>query len=104
MMSISLMVIWWYGGDSLYLTLVIETSEVKRTNFINDVNDIENLVVGEYLFIFKNDSLSVYFTNEDIGEEDKRRLDIGDLVAAFEQAAGEQFKDDSLLLSCRDES
>jgi len=37
----------------------------------------------------------------DMGEADKKMLAIGDLVEAFEQAAGEQFKDDSILLSQR---
>jgi len=35
----------------------------------------------------------------DIGEERKRSLTIHDLVTAFERAAGEQFKDDTILLS-----
>ena len=35
----------------------------------------------------------------DIDEAHKKALTISDLVAAFEQAAGEQFKDDSILLS-----
>jgi putative ABC transport system ATP-binding protein len=35
----------------------------------------------------------------DIGETDKKALTINDLVSAFERAAGEQFKDDSLLLA-----
>ena len=34
----------------------------------------------------------------DIGEADKKALTINDLVTAFERAAGEQFKDDSILL------
>jgi putative ABC transport system ATP-binding protein len=37
----------------------------------------------------------------DMGEADKKMLTIGDLVDAFERAAGEQFKDDSILLSPR---
>lgn len=37
----------------------------------------------------------------DMSEADKKMLTIGDLVDAFEQAAGEQFKDDSILLSQR---
>jgi putative ABC transport system ATP-binding protein len=40
----------------------------------------------------------------DMGEADKKMLTIGDLVDAFERAAGEQFKDDSILLSqCQQE-
>jgi len=35
----------------------------------------------------------------DMGEADKKTLTIADLVNAFERAAGEQFKDDSILLS-----
>ena len=35
----------------------------------------------------------------DMGEADKKALNVSDLVNAFEQAAGEQFKDDSILLS-----
>ncbi len=35
----------------------------------------------------------------DMGEADKKSLTVADLVNAFEQAAGEQFKDDSILLS-----
>ncbi len=35
----------------------------------------------------------------DMGEEDKNTLTIGDLVTAFERAAGEEFKDDTILLS-----
>jgi len=35
----------------------------------------------------------------DMGEANKKKLTISDLVNAFEQAAGEQFKDDSILLS-----
>ena len=38
----------------------------------------------------------------DIGADDKQMLTIGDLMTAFERAAGEQFKDDSILLSCRE--
>ncbi|MDY6911047.1 MAG: ATP-binding cassette domain-containing protein [Chloroflexota bacterium] len=34
----------------------------------------------------------------DIGEADKKALTINDLITAFERAAGEQFKDDSILL------
>ena len=37
----------------------------------------------------------------DMGEADKKMLTISDLVDAFERAAGEQFKDDSILLSQR---
>ena len=35
----------------------------------------------------------------DMGEEDKKTLTISDLVTAFEQAAGEQFKDDTILIN-----
>jgi len=35
----------------------------------------------------------------DMGEVDKKTLTIGDLVTAFERAAGEEFKDDTILLS-----
>jgi len=35
----------------------------------------------------------------DMGEADKKALNVGDLVNAFEQAAGEQFRDDSILLN-----
>ena len=35
----------------------------------------------------------------DMGEADKKTLTVNDLVNAFEKAAGEQFKDDSILLS-----
>jgi len=35
----------------------------------------------------------------DMGEADKKALTVADLVNAFERAAGEQFKDDSILLS-----
>jgi len=35
----------------------------------------------------------------DMAESDKKALSISDLVNAFEKAAGEQFKDDSILLS-----
>ena len=35
----------------------------------------------------------------DMGEADKKTLTISDLIAAFEQAAGEHLKDDSILLS-----
>ena len=38
----------------------------------------------------------------DMGEEDKKTLDISDLVTAFERAAGEEFKDDTILLSQRE--
>jgi len=37
----------------------------------------------------------------DMHEADKKTLTISDLVSAFEKAAGEQFKDDTLLLSHR---
>jgi putative ABC transport system ATP-binding protein len=37
----------------------------------------------------------------DMGAEDKEALTISDLVSAFEQAAGERFKDDTILLSHR---
>jgi putative ABC transport system ATP-binding protein len=37
----------------------------------------------------------------DMGAEDKEALTISDLVSAFERAAGEQFKDDTILLSQR---
>ena len=37
----------------------------------------------------------------DMDEEEKRSLAVNDLVTAFEQASGEQFKDDSILLSHR---
>ena len=35
----------------------------------------------------------------DMGEASKKTLTINDLVTAFEQAAGEQFTDDTILLS-----
>lgn len=35
----------------------------------------------------------------DIGEADKKKLAISDLITAFERAAGEQLKDDTILLS-----
>lgn len=35
----------------------------------------------------------------DMGEADKKALTVSDLVNAFEKAAGEQFRDDSILLS-----
>lgn len=38
----------------------------------------------------------------DMGEADKKTLTVNDLVIAFERAAGEQFKDDSILLSRRE--
>jgi len=34
-----------------------------------------------------------------MAEEEKKKLTIADLVAAFERAAGEEFKDDSIMLS-----
>jgi putative ABC transport system ATP-binding protein len=37
----------------------------------------------------------------DMGAEEKKRLTISDLVNALELAAGEQFKDDTILLSHR---
>lgn len=37
----------------------------------------------------------------DVGEEDKKRLTIADLVNTFERAAGEQFRDDSVILNQR---
>ena len=37
----------------------------------------------------------------DMGEADKKTLTVSDLVTAFERAAGEQFKDDTILLSPR---
>jgi putative ABC transport system ATP-binding protein len=36
-----------------------------------------------------------------IGKEEKEKLRIADLIAAFERAAGEEFKDDSVMLSQR---
>jgi len=39
----------------------------------------------------------------DMAEEDKKTLTVNDLVTAFERAAGEQFKDDSILLSRREQ-
>jgi putative tryptophan/tyrosine transport system ATP-binding protein len=36
-----------------------------------------------------------------MGEDEKKKLRIADLVAAFERAAGEEFKDDSIMLSQR---
>jgi len=35
----------------------------------------------------------------DMGEADKKMLTISDLVTAFERAAGEEFKDDTILLT-----
>jgi len=35
----------------------------------------------------------------DVGEADKKSLVVSDLVSAFERAAGEEFKDDSIMLS-----
>jgi len=37
----------------------------------------------------------------DMGAEKQKTLTISDLVSAFERAAGEQFKDDTILLSHR---
>jgi len=39
----------------------------------------------------------------DVGEADKKMLTVSDLVTAFERAAGEEFKDDTILLSRREE-
>ena len=36
-----------------------------------------------------------------MAEEEKKKLTIADLVAAFERAAGEEFKDDSIMLRQR---
>jgi len=35
----------------------------------------------------------------DMGEANKKTLTIGDLITAFEQAAGEKFTDDTILLN-----
>ncbi len=79
----------------LNLTDVIVQRERMTTIMVTHNMDIA-LRYGNRLVMMHKGRIIV-----DMGEANKKTLTISDLVAAFEQAAGEQFKDDTILLSQR---
>jgi len=79
----------------LNLTDVIVQQERMTTMMVTHNMDIA-LRYGNRLVMMHKGRIIV-----DMGEANKKTLTISDLVTAFEQAAGEQFKDDTILLSQR---
>jgi len=79
----------------LQLTDIIVRRESMTTVMVTHNMEIA-LRYGNRLIMMHRGKIVV-----DMGESDKRTLTINDLVTAFERAAGEQFKDDSILLNRR---
>jgi putative ABC transport system ATP-binding protein len=79
----------------LELTDMIVKRERMTTVMVTHNMDIA-LRYGNRLIMMHKGKILV-----NMGEEEKKKLRIADLVAAFEQAAGEEFKDDSIMLSQR---
>lgn len=79
----------------LELTDMIVKRERMTTIMVTHNMDIA-LRYGNRLIMMHQGKILV-----NMGEEDKKKLTIADLVAAFERAAGEEFKDDSIMLSQR---
>lgn len=79
----------------LELTDMIVKREKMTTIMVTHNMDIA-LRYGNRLIMMHKGKILV-----NMGEEEKKKLTIADLVAAFEQAAGEEFKDDSIMLSQR---
>ena len=79
----------------LELTDMIVRREKMTTIMVTHNMDIA-LRYGNRLIMMHQGKILV-----NMGEEEKKKLTIADLVAAFEQAAGEEFKDDSIMLSQR---
>jgi len=79
----------------LELTDMIVRREKMTTIMVTHNMDIA-LRYGNRLIMMHQGKILV-----NMGEEEKKKLTIADLVAAFERAAGEEFKDDSIMLSQR---
>jgi putative ABC transport system ATP-binding protein len=79
----------------LELTDMIVEREKMTTIMVTHNMDIA-LRYGNRLIMMHQGKILV-----NMGEEEKKKLTIADLVAAFERAAGEEFKDDSIMLSQR---
>jgi len=79
----------------LELTDMIVKREKMTTIMVTHNMDIA-LRYGNRLIMMHQGKILV-----NMGEEEKKKLTIADLVAAFERAAGEEFKDDSIMLSQR---
>jgi len=79
----------------LELTDMIVKREKMTTVMVTHNMDIA-LRYGNRLIMMHQGKILV-----NMGEEEKKKLMIADLVAAFERAAGEEFKDDSIMLSQR---
>ncbi len=71
--------------------------EREKTSTIMVIHNMEIALKYGNRLIMMHQGLIVV----DMDEADKKTLTISDLVRAFERAAGEQFKDDSILLSHR---
>jgi len=76
----------------LELTDMIVEREKMTTIMVTHNMDIA-LRYGNRLIMMHQGKILV-----NMGEEEKKKLKIADLVAAFERAAGEEFKDDSIML------
>lgn len=79
----------------LELTDMIVRREKMTTIMVTHNMDIA-LRYGNRLIMMHKGRILV-----NMGEEEKKKLTIADLVASFERAAGEEFKDDSIMLSQR---
>ncbi len=79
----------------LELTDMIVKREKMTTIMVTHNMDIA-LRYGNRLIVMHKGKILV-----NMGEEEKKKLTIADLVASFERAAGEEFKDDSIMLSHR---
>jgi putative ABC transport system ATP-binding protein len=77
----------------LNLTDIVVQREKMTTMMVTHNMDIA-LRYGNRLVMMHKGKIVV-----DMGEANKKTLTISDLVTAFEQAAGEQFTDDTILLS-----
>ena len=80
------------AGTVLELTDMIVRREKMTTIMVTHNMDIA-LRYGNRLIMMHKGKLLV-----NLGEEEKKQLAIADLVEAFERAAGEEFKDDSIML------
>jgi len=79
----------------LELTDMIVKRERMTTIMVTHNMDIA-LRYGNRLIMMHKGKILV-----NMGEKEKKKLKIADLIAAFERAAGEEFKDDSIMLSER---
>ena len=83
-------------------TVLQLTDEVMRRDKLTAIMVTHNMEIalryGNRLIMMHKGRIIV-----DMGDTDKKALNVGDLVAAFERASGEEFDDDTVLLSRKEE-